>query len=187
MLKKLKIFGEVFLIILFLIFEEFIWKQIVIPAKQWLKKKKIFKKAEKLIKPLNKYIILGLFLVPFVIGEGLGAISGILLISGHIISAVMVYIIKIGVATLSFWIYAIGKDKLLDIYFFKTSLDKILYFYNKLKNSDIYIKVKNEILVLKKMGHKNELKELYEELKEVVLNHYKDKKNSINQPTEQID
>jgi len=142
--KILKNTIEFILIFTFIIFELLIWDNFVYPIKKIITKF-ISESVTLWIESTNKYIALFLFLLPFIVAETLGIISGLLIAKGLIIIALIIYFIKIVVAALSFWIFAHTKSKLLSINWFKKAHDYTINFLNWIKSLDLYLKAKDKI------------------------------------------
>ena len=84
MYERIINFVLTFLVFVYIIFEELIWDRLAKPIFSYISKLELFKDFEPKILALNSYLILFIFLIPFIIVELLGAYAGILFISGHI-------------------------------------------------------------------------------------------------------
>ena len=91
-----------FLVFVYIIFEELIWDKFAKPIISYISNFSLFKNLTPKILALNSYFILIFFISIFVIVELIGVYAGILFISGHIFSAVFIYILKIPVAAFIF-------------------------------------------------------------------------------------
>jgi len=110
--KILNIFLTIF-VFSYIIFEELIWERLAKPIFSYISTLELFRDLEPKILALNSYIILFIFLIPFVIVELLGIYAGILFISGNILFGIVLYLSKIPIAVVIFWFFNIAKDKLL--------------------------------------------------------------------------
>ena len=148
-LKLLKITMEIILVILFIFFEELIWKKLAVPLKDYISNLEIAKitKAKIEIQSINMTLLI--FLLPLGVAEVMGIYSGMLIVSGSVIFGVFMYILKIPVAAITFWIFSFTKEKLLTIDWFKTIYDLLIRFLNFIKNTGVYKRVKTKIASIK--------------------------------------
>ncbi len=86
--KILNIFLTIF-VFSYIIFEELIWERLAKPIFSYISTLELFRDLEPKILALNSYIILFIFLIPFVIVELLGIYAGILFISGNILFGIV--------------------------------------------------------------------------------------------------
>lgn len=148
-LKYLKTTLEILLVLLFIFFEEIIWKTIALPIAKYILSFKLLDGLKAKIMKQTPYRTLTIFLIPLAIAEWMGIRSGVLFISGSIISAISLYIAKIPVAAITFWIFSFSKEKLLTIDWFATLYGLLIRFLNFIKNTDIYISVKAKLFEYK--------------------------------------
>jgi len=149
-LNMLKITFEVVLVIAFIFFEELVWKKLALPVKNWLVSLEILQGVQAKIMLQSTYMILLIFLVPLAIAEVMGIYSGMLIVSGSLIMGVLLYIIKIPVAGLTFWIFSFSKDRLLTIDWFETLYDLMVRLFDWIKSTNIYRRVRYSIYRVKK-------------------------------------
>ena len=105
--KILNIFLTIF-VFSYIIFEELIWERLAKPIFSYISTLELFRDLEPKILALNSYIILFIFLIPFVIVELLGIYAGILFISGNILFGIVLYLSKIPIAVVIFWFFNIA-------------------------------------------------------------------------------
>jgi len=149
-LKLLKITMEIVLVILFIFFEELIWKKLAIPLKDYISNLEIAKTTKAKIETQSINMTLLIFLLPLGVAELMGIYSGMLIVSGSIIFGVFIYLLKVPVAAITFWIFSFTKEKLLKIDWFKTIYDLLMRFLNFIKNTGVYKRVKTKIASIKK-------------------------------------
>jgi len=149
MIKKIISFFQAILIIIYILLEEIVWDNFAKPIYRYLKHLNLFKKLESLLNKQNRYIILILFLLPFILGELLGLFSAFFALKGMVIVAALVYIFKLLIASFSFWLFNVQKEKLLSFKVINYSYTKILKFTNWIKNTEIFIAVKEKIIYVK--------------------------------------
>ena len=173
-LNMLKITSEVLLVIVFIFFEELIWKKMAMPIKNYLASLEILQGTQIWIETRGLYETLSIFVVLLTIAEFMGIYSGILIVSGAIISGVILYGIKVGVAGLTFWIFSFTKDKLLTISWFKTVYDLIIELFDWIKSTRIYRKVRYSVYRTKRYvnnlnstGFKDDIEHVYKALTEL--------------------
>lgn len=152
-MKKYIIKPMVYLfVMLFIVFEEYIWDKIF--KYIYIKIKNLdlisdFK--EYLLKEDNRYIILLIFLLPFMIMEGVSILGLIFIGKGFIILGLSMYLIKILATIPVVIIFNSGKKRLLSFYLIKLGYFLIL----KFKRSKIYRNTKKNII-----NYKNDFKKV---------------------------
>ena len=149
-LKMVKITFEVILVIGFIFFEELIWKKLALPVKEYLESLEILQKLQIKIEAQDLTSTLWIFVGLLAITEVAGIYAGVLIVSGAIITGVVLYGIKVAFAGLTFWIFSFTKDKLLTISWFKYSYDKLIQLFNWVKSTRIYRKTQYSIYRVKK-------------------------------------
>ena len=137
------------LILIYLILEELVWERIAEPVYRFIHGLKLLQRLEVNIHALDRYSLLGIFLVLFGGVEGLGVISVALFAQGQIVPAVLLYAGKIPVAAFTFWLFRIARDKLLTFTWFKFCYDGLLTVLDKIKSSELYLAIKARLHALK--------------------------------------
>ena len=140
--KILNIFLTIF-VFSYIIFEELIWERLAKPIFSYISTLELFRDLEPKILALNSYIILFIFLIPFVIVELLGIYAGILFISGNILFGIVLYLSKIPIALVIFWFFNIAKDKLLQFRWLNFIYKNLILIIDKIKNSKIYLMIQD--------------------------------------------
>jgi len=175
-LRLLKTTMEVILVIVFIFFEELIWKKLALPVKNYISKLKILDATKEKIIEQSAYTTLAIFLIPLAIAEGMGIYSGLLFVSGSIITGAFIYALKIPVAGITFWIFSFTKEKLLTIDWFETLYGLLIRFLDFVKSTEIYknvkIKIEDVKASLKRMkpgndGFSKEINHIYLGLKNI--------------------
>jgi len=139
LIRKFIFFIQFLLVITFIIFEELIWESIAIPIYNYLHSLKLLKKLEYLIvEKVNRYILLSIFVAIFLIVEIAGIIAGVLIVGGYPLIGVAIYITKIPIAGFTFWLFNVGRDKLMTFKWFAISYKKILEFVEWIKMTQVY-------------------------------------------------
>ncbi|MBY0540753.1 MAG: hypothetical protein WCR78_10165 [Arcobacteraceae bacterium] len=142
MYKKILNIFLIVLVFIYIIFEELIWEKFAKPIINLISSLHLFTKFIPKILALNSYIVLIFFVSIFVIVEIIGIYAGVLFISGHIITATFIYILKIPVAAFIFWFFNIAKPKLLEFRWFEFIYNHLISIIFRIKHSSIYIMIK---------------------------------------------
>lgn len=87
----------------------------------------------------GRFTVLFLFMVPFLIGEVIGILSGILVANLYIFSAVLLYACKIPLIVVALAILHSGKEKLLTFPWFTLCYTWIIRQLDKLHSSTLYL------------------------------------------------
>ncbi len=149
MIKKLIHIALSFIIFTYIIFEEVIWENIAKPIYNYLHSLKIIQKVELFIHKQHRLMLLIFFVILFIIVELLGFIAVAFLAKGDIYSGVLLYICKIPVGIITFWLFRISKDKLITYQWFSTTYDFIIKVIDKIKKSQIYQNIESKTYHMK--------------------------------------
>jgi hypothetical protein len=133
------------LILIYLVLEELVWERIAEPVYRFLHGLKILQRLEYTINGLNRYVILIIFLLLFVIVEGLGVVAIGLFANGLPLIGTAVYAGKIPITAITFWLFKIAKDKLMTFAWFLWCYDGLQAVILKIKTSRIYMAVKTRL------------------------------------------
>lgn len=129
----------IFLIFLYILFEEFIWKYAVNPILQYLVAFHFYRRFLDYIRfQAERLCVLILFLIPFALGEGVGTLSAIMVAQFHLFSAVLLYSLKIPLIVISLGILHNGKEKLLSYGWFALCYAWVIAQLSKLHASHLY-------------------------------------------------
>ena len=176
MYKKILEIFLILLVFIYIIFEELIWERLAKPIFSYISNLELFKDLEPKILALNSYLILFIFLIPFIIVELLGIYAGILFVSGKILLGVVLYISKIPIAVVIFWFFNIAKDRLLQFAWLNYIYKNLILIIEKIKHSKIYLMIQNKTAIIKdeikkrffisKIGLNEKIIEIYKLLKD---------------------
>ena len=136
--RRLLLVVQIFLIGIFIVFEELIWEGIAQPIYTRLRELNILQTLEHKLKNLNRYLLLVLFLALFVSVEGAGIVAGVMAVRGLVITAAMLYVLKIPIAAFVFWLFRVTEDRLLSFGWFRWSYEKITTAFAWIKSREIY-------------------------------------------------
>ena len=126
--KRALFYVEILLIFLYLLLEELVWERFAKPLFRYVKYLRLFQKLENLLRESNRYVILFLFLLPFVVGELIGLLSPIVALKGYLFLGVLLYILKLLVVTFAFWLFKVEQDKLLSFKIIRYGYERIVEF-----------------------------------------------------------
>ena len=141
-LQRVIFYIQIILISLYLVFEELVWNRFAKPIFRYLKHLKLFKKLEELLKNANRYVILALFLLPFIIGELIGILSPIVAVKGYVVLGVLLYVLKLVIVAFAFWLFKVEQEKLLSFKVVNYSYQKIIEFTTWIKNTQAFKTIK---------------------------------------------
>jgi len=140
LLYKITLPLQYLLVFLFIIFEEFIWEGIAVPVGEYLRSLRLLQALERLIRGMNRYLILVLFVLLFGGVELAGVTAGILIVQGMVLPGLLLYGLKIPIAAFTFWLFGVSREKLLSFGWFAWAYERILAFLAWLKSREIYQK-----------------------------------------------
>ena len=176
MIKKIINIFLTFLVFIYIIFEELIWDRLAKPIFSYISDLELFRNLEPKILSLNSYLILFIFLIPFIIVELLGVYAGILFVSGKILFGILLYLSKIPIAVVIFWFFNITKDRLLQFRWLNFIYKNLILIIDKIKNSKIYLMIQDKTSMIKdeikkrffisKIGLDEKIVEIYKLLKD---------------------
>lgn len=158
---KIVILLQLLLVITFILFEEIIWEGIAKPIYTYVHSLKVLQKVETKLQETNRFIILSLFLLMFLIVELAGVYAGILFMSGQIMFGLVVYVTKIPVTAFTFWLFRVCEEKLMQFGWFKWIYEKIMQAIAWLKSREVYIETMEKL-----KAFKEKMKIRYREFKE---------------------
>ena len=153
--QRLLLVLQFILVFLFILFEEIIWEGIAKPIYNKIESWHITQKLEKKITRSNRYIILLVFL-SFLLGvEGAGLLAGVFFIQGKVLFGLLLYIAKIPIAAFVFWLFKVGKEKLLSFHWFNWSYQKLMNGLDWIKALEIYKSTMAMMVTFKEKIKKN--------------------------------
>jgi hypothetical protein len=155
MYKKILNIFLIVLVFIYIIFEELVWEKFAKPIISFISNLQLFKEFIPKIMALNSYLILIFFVSIFMIVELMGIYAGLLFISGHIYTAILIYVLKIPVAAFIFWFFNIVKSKLLEFKWFSFIYNYLISMIYKIKHSYVYIMIKEKSLYFKMLIKQN--------------------------------
>jgi hypothetical protein len=137
------------LVLTYLTFEALIWEGVAKPIYRRIHALRLLQLLEKRILRLPAHLILVLFVLLLVMVEGVGLYAGILFVSGKVLLGLLLYLTKIPVAALTFWLFRISEAKLMRFAWFAWTYEKIVTAIGWLKQWDIYIEMTQKLKALK--------------------------------------
>ena len=148
-IKKLFTATQVIFITLYIIFEELVWERFAEPIFKYIKHLNLFKKLESYLHNKNRYIILILFILPFLLGELIGLLSPIIALKGYILLGVALYALKLIIVAFAFWLFNVEQKKLLSFKIIDFSYKKIKELSSWVKSSKTFIFLKQKAIQTK--------------------------------------
>lgn len=153
--NKIINFFKIALIMIYIVLEEFIWKLLVVKIRNFVLRFHIVQNAKEFILKQNRYVVLMIFLLPFLAAESIDIISVIAIAQGLIVLGVMIYILKIIIASFSFWIFSFTKEILLSFKWFNYAYVLTTKAITYLNSTAVY-----KLTVAKIQNVKNRLKRI---------------------------
>ncbi|HZF70787.1 hypothetical protein [Sulfuricurvum sp.] len=150
LLRRIRNSFFVLLIFLYMIFEELIWKSAVAPIIRFINAFHLYRRFLDYIQfqasPLS---VLILFMVPFAVGEVIGTLSAILAAQLHLLSAGLLYTMKIPLIVVALGILQHGKEKLLSYRWFALCYGWVMTQLDRLHSSLLYQQVHSVLILLR--------------------------------------
>ena len=129
--------------IIVVLFLEVFWELGFKKTSQTFQKSRIASFFRKHIENMNRYVVLVLFGIPFLLMEVLGFIALGFLASGHIFIFIALYLFKVLFFIPVHFILEVGEEKLMSIAWFKRRYDMVMELLAWFKKSQTYVKVHN--------------------------------------------
>ena len=129
--------------IIVVLFLEIFWELGFKKSAESFQRSRIATFFESHVKEMNKYLILALFGIPFILMELLGFVALGFLASGHIFIFIGLYLFKVLFFIPVHFILHVGEDKLMDIPWFKRRYTMVMALLKWFKKSQTYVKVHN--------------------------------------------
>lgn len=130
----------VVLILVYTLLETLIWEQAVRPVFRALAQLRLYRRFLEFVRNrASREAVLILFTIPFIIGEVLGVISGLLVAKLYFLSAAIVYACKIPLIVAALAILENGKEKLFSYGWFEIIYMWMTYQLQRLHNAPIYL------------------------------------------------
>jgi len=140
---------QLILVLIYIIFEELIWEGIAKPIYAFVHSLKILQKVEIKLHSVHASVILVIFVLLLGAVEALGIYAGILFVSGQALLGMTLYLFKIPIAAVTFWIFRITEDKLMQFRWFKWLYDWIMKGIDWLKSREIYMQTMERLAIVK--------------------------------------
>ena len=147
--QKLITLLQLFLVLLFILFEEVVWEGVAKPIYSYVHALKVLQKIETWLQGVNATIILVIFVVMLASVEMLGIYAGVLFVSGQAALGVMLYLTKIPIAAFTFWMFRVTESKLMQFGWFKWLYEKLMQAIDWLKSLEIYRSTMKRLKVTK--------------------------------------
>ena len=129
---------QLVLVVIFIVFEEIVWEGFAKPIYIFIHELHVLQKLQARLQSINRYVILVLFVVLLIGVEIAGITAGVMAVNGMVISAMLLYALKIPIAAFTFWLFRATEEKLLSFAWFKYLYEKVLAFFAWIKSREIY-------------------------------------------------
>lgn len=140
---------QLFLVMIYIIFEELIWEGIAKPIYETIHALKILQKLETKLRFVNPSVILVIFVVLLAVVEAFGIYAGMLFVSGQVLLGLSLYLSKIPIAAFTFWLFRVTENKLMKFGWFKWVYDWIMKTIDWLKSCEMYMKTMEQLVKVK--------------------------------------
>lgn len=140
---------QLFLVMIYIIFEELIWEGIAKPIYETIHALKILQKLEAKLRFVTPSVILVIFVILLTIVEAFGVYAGILFVSGQVLLGLSLYLAKIPIAAFTFWLFRVTENKLMQFEWFKWVYDWIMKAIDWLKSCEMYMKTMERLVKVK--------------------------------------
>ncbi len=138
LLNRLVFVLQLILVVIFIVFEEVIWEAIAKPIYAYIHELHLLQTLQTRLQKVNRYVLLVLFLVLLVSVEGAGLFAGVMAVQGRVISAALLYSLKIPIAAFTFWLFHATESKLLSFGWFKWAYERTVALFAWIKSREIY-------------------------------------------------
>lgn len=129
----------ILLIFIYILFEELIWNTAVKPIIQYIAAFHFYHRFLYYVRfRAGRFSVLILFMIPFAIGEVIGTASAFMAAQLHLISAALLYTVKIPLIVIALGILQSGKEKLLTFGWFAVCYLWIVAQIEKLHSTRLY-------------------------------------------------
>ncbi len=147
---------ESILVLGFILFEELIWDLIVKPLHDYIKGLIVLAPLEKTFLAMNRHLLLAVFIFILVLTEALGLFSGFCFVSGYFYSGVLVYLLKIPLASFTFWLFKLTRETLLSFDILDKAYQLLMHWIDLIVESEVYRFIKLSV-----KAYRDRIKQLY--------------------------
>ena len=141
-------FVEVVLVLTYVLFEELVWEQFVLPVRRAMETL-VRPRVEAMLAGANRYTVFALFTLLLASAEGLGVAAGAVFVMVDPLLGVVLYALKVLLAGIAFWVFAVAKEKLFEIALFKKSYDAVMRAVAWVTHTEVYRAVKTKTALYK--------------------------------------
>lgn len=129
---------QLVLVLVFILFEEIVWEGFAKPIYLFIHELRLLQRLQKKLQSVNRYVILILFVLLLVGVESAGIMAGVMVVKGMVLSAILLYALKIPIAAFTFWLFRATEKKLLSFGWFHYLYEKVLALFVWIKSREIY-------------------------------------------------
>lgn len=144
---------EILLVIGYIVFEEIIWNTFAKPIFEAIKSLAWLDTLKQTFLEMNRYLLVSVFIVILLITEYMGILSLITIAENKIILGVFIYVLKIPIASFTFWLFELTKPKLLTFGWLKVTYDALMKGIDFLTKTTIYQSIKAKVSFMRQRLH----------------------------------
>lgn len=144
---------EIFLVVVYIVFEEIIWNTFAKPIFEAIKSLAWLDALKQAFLEMNRYLLVSVFVVILLITEYMGILSLITIAENQVVLGVFIYALKIPIASFTFWLFELTKPKLLTFGWLKMTYDALMKGIDFLVRTTIYQSVKAKIHAVRQRLH----------------------------------
>jgi len=137
-MNKTVMILQLLLVVIFIVFEEIIWEGFAKPIYIFIHELQLLQKLQTKLQSVNRYVILIIFVTLLLGVEAAGLTAGVMAVKGMVVSAMLLYALKIPIAAFTFWLFRATESKLLSFGWFKYLYEQIVAFFAWIKTREIY-------------------------------------------------
>ncbi len=139
-----------FLVLIFILFEEIVWEGIAAPIYRRVHALRILQKLEVFLLRMPGWFIVLFFVAMLLSVEILGIYAGAMFVSGHLLFGATLYGAKIPIAAFTFWMFRVTEEKLMRFGWFRYLYETVMRIVDNIKSLEIYRKTLTKAKVWKR-------------------------------------
>lgn len=144
---------EILLVIIYIVFEEIIWNTFAKPIFEAIKRFAWLDALKQTFLEMNRYVLVSIFIVILLITEYMGILSLITIAENQVVLGVLIYALKIPIASFTFWLFELTKPKLLTFGWLKVTYEALMKGIDFLLKTTIYQSIKAKVSFIRQRLH----------------------------------
>ena len=129
---------QLLLVVVFIVFEEIVWEGFAKPIYLFIHELRLLQRLQDKLQSVNRYVVLILFVSLLVSVESAGVMAGVMAVKGMVLSAMLLYALKIPIAAFTFWLFRVTERQLLSFGWFDYLYGRVLALFAWVKSREIY-------------------------------------------------